>query len=406
MISQGADAVRRHGRERRQPLRQQRRSRCTSSRPAPARSPTTPAASSPRSNLTMSGDVDLGRRLGHQLCAAARRRATTAASRKLARPDQGDGRILDRSLGRAGQRRAGRRAHRQLLRRHHGPQLHARPDACTTTTLQPRDDDRRERRRRALDAVGGRGAAGDAAARGRDLRPGQRPPHLRERRVHRRRRPGRRRPRSPTGTTPSRSCSATRSANDRQWQGVVRMVAIHNRALTQAQIQQNFEAGVGERSTCCSASRTWSNVPQSYVMFEVQPVRQLLLPVQQADLHQPRPAARTRTSIPHQGPAHRRQRRRGEGGPGLSRRSTARSRLAATSRRRASASSDIGTVVALEKGPSRGRVLPDLRAARHAHHAFVEPAPTPLPPPPDDVPRPSDIGLRDVRGDQSRRCRT
>ena len=36
-------------------------------------------------------------------------------------------------------------------------------------------------------------------------------------------------------------------SGNRQWQGVVRLVAIHNRALTQAQIQQNFDAGVGER---------------------------------------------------------------------------------------------------------------------------------------------------------------
>ena len=36
-------------------------------------------------------------------------------------------------------------------------------------------------------------------------------------------------------------------SNNRQWQGVVRLVAIHNRALTQPQIQQNFEAGVGEK---------------------------------------------------------------------------------------------------------------------------------------------------------------
>ena len=46
---QGADSLRRHGRERRQPLRRQRDRACRSSRPAAARSPTTPAASSPRS---------------------------------------------------------------------------------------------------------------------------------------------------------------------------------------------------------------------------------------------------------------------------------------------------------------------------------------------------------------------
>ena len=36
-------------------------------------------------------------------------------------------------------------------------------------------------------------------------------------------------------------------SGDRQWQGVLRMAAIHNRALTPTQVQQNFDAGVGEK---------------------------------------------------------------------------------------------------------------------------------------------------------------
>ena len=37
------------------------------------------------------------------------------------------------------------------------------------------------------------------------------------------------------------------TSTNRQWEGVLRMVAIHNRALTPTQIQQNFDAGVGEK---------------------------------------------------------------------------------------------------------------------------------------------------------------
>ena len=36
------------------------------------------------------------------------------------------------------------------------------------------------------------------------------------------------------------------TSTNRQWEGVLRLVAVHNRALTGQQIQQNFEAGVGE----------------------------------------------------------------------------------------------------------------------------------------------------------------
>ena len=67
--------------------------------------------------------------------------------------DHCDGRILDRSVGRARQRDAGRRAHRQLLRQHDGPQLHAGPDAVQLRLLRPQHGDRRQRHAAAVDAT-------------------------------------------------------------------------------------------------------------------------------------------------------------------------------------------------------------------------------------------------------------
>lgn len=58
-------------------------------------------------------------------------------------------------------------------------------------------------------------------------------------------------------------------SNDRPWTGVVRLVAIHNRALTAPQIKQNFEAGVGEKFFLLFGVEHLINVPKSYVMFEV-----------------------------------------------------------------------------------------------------------------------------------------
>ncbi len=58
------------------------------------------------------------------------------------------------------------------------------------------------------------------------------------------------------------------ASGDRPWQGVVRLVAIHNRVLTQAQILQNFEAGVGERFFLLFGVEHLTNVPQSYVVME------------------------------------------------------------------------------------------------------------------------------------------
>ena len=47
------------------------------------------------------------------------------------------------------------------------------------------------------------------------------------------------------------------TSNNRQWEGVLRLVAIHNRALTPPQIQQNFDAGVGEKYFMLFSVATW-----------------------------------------------------------------------------------------------------------------------------------------------------
>lgn len=55
---------------------------------------------------------------------------------------------------------------------------------------------------------------------------------------------------------------------DHQWTGVIRLAAIHNRALTLPQIQQNFAAGVGEKFFLLFGVDHLISMPQSYVMFE------------------------------------------------------------------------------------------------------------------------------------------
>ncbi len=53
------------------------------------------------------------------------------------------------------------------------------------------------------------------------------------------------------------------------WEGKVRLLAVHNRALTESQIQQNFTAGVGEKYFLLFDVSDLVGLPQSYVMFEV-----------------------------------------------------------------------------------------------------------------------------------------
>jgi hypothetical protein len=58
------------------------------------------------------------------------------------------------------------------------------------------------------------------------------------------------------------------TSSNRQWQGLLKLVAVHNRALTQEQVQQNFAAGVGERYFMLFSVSHLVDVPQAYVMFE------------------------------------------------------------------------------------------------------------------------------------------
>lgn len=59
------------------------------------------------------------------------------------------------------------------------------------------------------------------------------------------------------------------ASSDRQWQGKIRLLAIHNRALTESQIQQNFAAGVGEKYFLLFNVSDLVDLPQSYIIFEV-----------------------------------------------------------------------------------------------------------------------------------------
>ncbi|MGQ0383745.1 MAG: LamG domain-containing protein [Gammaproteobacteria bacterium] len=180
-------------------------------------------------------------------------------------------------------------------------------------------------------------------------------------------------------------------SNDRTFQGVVRMVVVHNRALSQAQIQQNFDAGVGERFYLLFSVAHLINVPQSYLLFEASqfdsysylfnkpafisldgnqdpdqiPIRGVRIGVNGAEVRVGQayiPLDQNVTSAVYE-PA--------TGFP----------------------LSGIGTVVALDKGPASDEFFLTFERIGSNTRAYVEPTPTPLPPPPDSGPS-SEIGLR------------
>ncbi len=59
------------------------------------------------------------------------------------------------------------------------------------------------------------------------------------------------------------------AGNTRPWKGQLKMVAIHNRALTQEQITQNFKAGVGEKYYLLFSISELTGIADSYIYFEV-----------------------------------------------------------------------------------------------------------------------------------------
>lgn len=58
-------------------------------------------------------------------------------------------------------------------------------------------------------------------------------------------------------------------SGDAPWQGVLRMVAVHDRVLSDEEVLQNMDAGVGERFFLLFDVSVHVGVPASYVLFEV-----------------------------------------------------------------------------------------------------------------------------------------
>ena len=182
-------------------------------------------------------------------------------------------------------------------------------------------------------------------------------------------------------------------SNDRPWQGVIRMVAIHNRALSQAQIQQNFDAGVGERFYLLFSVAHLVNVPQSYLLFEAS----------QFDsysylFNKPAFISLDSTVTPDQLPIRgvRIGLNGAEARVGQAYIPLDQTVVAAGYNIGAVLGfplSSIGTVVALDKGPAADQFFLSFERIGTNTQLRTEPPPTPLPPPPDGAPAP-EIGLR------------
>jgi hypothetical protein len=180
-------------------------------------------------------------------------------------------------------------------------------------------------------------------------------------------------------------------SGNRNWMGVIRLVAVYNRVLTPAQIQQNFDAGVGEKFFLMFDVTNLTSVPQSYVVFEAAQydsyaylfrkpffisldgsaapngidIEGLRIGLNGAEAHVGQSYANLDTAI------------------------TSTAYSSATGQVLA----NLGAVLPLEKGPDSDEFF--LTFDRIGANSYSRPAPvTPAPPTAQDLPPASDIGVR------------
>jgi hypothetical protein len=182
-------------------------------------------------------------------------------------------------------------------------------------------------------------------------------------------------------------------SGDRPWQGLIKFVAIHNRALTASQILQNYNAGVGERFFMLFNVESITNVSKSYVMFTVsqydsssylfnQPAFISLdstvtsanlpaIPVQGIRIG-------VNGTVPNVGQAY------------IPLKTTV---TAQNYTPQGEVLSNVGTVIPLQNGPLTDQFFLTFDVLGSAQHVVVEPAPAP-PPPPAPLAPVADVGVR------------
>jgi mono/diheme cytochrome c family protein len=180
------------------------------------------------------------------------------------------------------------------------------------------------------------------------------------------------------------------TSTNRQWEGVIRLVAIHNRALTPTQITQNFEAGVGEKYFMLFNVSHLVDVPQAYVMLEASQLDSYGLQFSKPTFISLDPTASV-ANLAIEGVRiglNGSDRHGGQAYAPLS--TTVGPTYTAGAGQKMS---DVGTVIGLEKG-----VLDDMFFLSFERIGTRSHAPPPIvvvqPPPPQDSPAESALGLR------------
>jgi hypothetical protein len=178
-------------------------------------------------------------------------------------------------------------------------------------------------------------------------------------------------------------------SGDRQWLGTLRMVSIHNRVLTQAQIQQNFDVGVGEKFFLLFFVGDLVNMPQAYIVFEVSQFDSYSYLFNTPVFVSLDPTA-TPGNIPIQGMRIGINGSEATVGQAYGNLDTSVTDSSYTPA--GQPLSDLGTIIGLETGPATDEFFLTFEVLGSETNAFTEPVPL-VPAPVDGTPMP-DIGIR------------
>lgn len=184
--------------------------------------------------------------------------------------------------------------------------------------------------------------------------------------------------------------------NRSRWAGTVRLLAVHNRVLTDAQILQNFEAGVGERYYLLFNVTEHVGIDDAYIVFEVSQFDSYSY-LFDAPFFVILDPAESPGSIPLAGlriGLNGREVAVGQAYQNLDITLNATDYEAGDGRQTLST---LGTVIPLERGPAEDEFFLTFERLGGASNVVVEPAPVPPPAPPDVPPqlRTAPHGIRD-----------
>lgn len=179
-------------------------------------------------------------------------------------------------------------------------------------------------------------------------------------------------------------------SSNKPWSGVIKMVALYNRAFTADQVKTNFDAGVGERYFLLFNVEQLINVPKSYVMFEVSQFDSYGYLFDKPTFITLDGTALT-TDIRVKGMRIGMNGSEAKAGQSYIPLDTT---VAATGfdPSKGTRLSQVGAVVALEKGPAYDQFF--LTFEQLADKTNVRTEPTPITVAPTDIPRTADLGVR------------